>query len=48
MITYAVKIVKENKKKVKRLEPRPFTHERGEQQEQEDKDEQKVDKKEEQ
>ena len=36
MITYAVMKVKENKKKVKSLEPRPFTQERGEQQEQEE------------
>tara|TARA_R100000750_G_scaffold44170_1_gene29505 strand:+ start:452 stop:658 length:207 start_codon:yes stop_codon:yes gene_type:complete len=36
MITYAVKKVKENKKKVKSLEPRPFTQEHGQQEEQEE------------
>jgi len=36
MITYAVKKVKENKKKVKSQEPSPFTQERGQQEEQEE------------
>ena len=36
MITYAVKKVKENKKKVKSLEPRPFTQEHEQQEEQEE------------